>query len=343
MTAVIGYLVVATVAVVLSFVVAGPRHTIQRDPTFELEDVSARMVGVMSALAGFAVTGIVFLVTQSRNVPDATGISFTTVLAMFVVAYMGYFSGSLLFANVSHRAEDAPFDLAAAQYAGASIMQFSVFIGWLALRPLFETFGLTAIADLVGWLLIGAVIVGYGPLASALFRTGYASGRSTLLLATFAIAGTLLYAAAVAIAPGLRADGATLALTVTAFLAHRHPGVSRHQRPADRGTGHQTRPDPRRARASRRRRVGAGGDGDDRLPAAGGPRRHLTKEEPRVVGPGVQGKAVSVAERSLAGRAGGVSGWQVSGSASAPAVAAPSAWRVAPDGRTRGRRPSGSS
>ena len=342
MTAVIGYLVVATVAVVLSFVVAGPRHTIQRDPTFELEDVSARMVGVMSALAGFAVTGIVFLVTQSRNVPDATGISFTTVLAMFVVAYMGYFSGSLLFANVSHRAEDAPFDLAAAQYAGASIMQFSVFIGWLALRPLFQTFGLTAIADLVGWLLIGAVLVGYGPLASALFRTGYASGRSTLLLAAFAIAGTLLYAAAVAIAPGLRADGATLALTVTAFLIGIPAYLAISALPI---AARDTRLAPILAERGHLgdRRVGAGGDGDDRLPAAGGPRPHLTKEEPRVVGPGVQGKAVSVAERSLAGRAGGVSGWQVSGTGSAAAVAAPSAWRVAPDGRRRGRRPSGSS
>jgi hypothetical protein len=218
MTAVVGYLIVATVAVVLSLIVAGTRHTVRRDPTFELTEVSGRMVGVMSALAGFAVTGIVFLVTQSHNVPDPTGASFTTVLAMFVVAYMGYFSGSLLFANVSHRAEDAPFDLAAAQYAGASIMQFSVFIGWLALRPLFQTFGLTGIADLVGWLLIGAVLVGYGPLASGLFRTGYASGQSTVLLAVFAIAGTLVYAGAAAVVPDLRADDATLALTVTAFL-----------------------------------------------------------------------------------------------------------------------------
>lgn len=217
MTAVVGYLIVATVAVVAALFVAGPRHTVRRDPTFELEDVSGRLVGVMSALAGFAVTGIVFLVTQSHNVPDPSGTSFTTVLAMFVVAYMGYFSGSLLFANVSNRSEDARFDLAAAQYAGASITLFSVFIGWLALRPLFQTFGLTAIADLVGWLLIGAVIVGYGPLASALYRTGYASVRVTLLLPLLAVVGTLAYGLAAWIEPGLRSAEATLDLTVTAF------------------------------------------------------------------------------------------------------------------------------
>jgi hypothetical protein len=166
MPAVVGFVVVASVAIAAALLVAGPHHVVERDPTFEIGDVATRHVGITSALAGFAVTGLVFLVTQSRNVPDPASISFTTVLAMFVVAYMGYFSSSLLFASVSHRAEDSVFDLAAAQFAGASISLFSVFVGWIALRPLFETFGLTTIAGLVSWLLIGAVVVGYGQLAS---------------------------------------------------------------------------------------------------------------------------------------------------------------------------------
>ena len=52
----------------------------------------------------------------------------------------------------------------AAQYAGASISLFSVFLGWFALKPLFETFGLTTIANLTDWLLVGAVVVRYGSL-----------------------------------------------------------------------------------------------------------------------------------------------------------------------------------
>jgi len=220
MAAVIGYFVVAGVAIVAALLVAGPHHVVERDPTFELEDVSARQVPILGALAGFAVTGVVFLVTQARNVPDATSTSFTTVVAMFVVAYMGYFSSSVLFANVSHRAdEDAVFDLASAQYAGASISLFSVFLGWFALKPLFETFGLTRIADLTGWLLIGALAVGYGLLASALHRSGYASARSTVVLPLLAGAGTLAYAILVAaVAPGLRSAEATLNLTVVAFI-----------------------------------------------------------------------------------------------------------------------------
>ena len=220
MAAVVGYLVAATIAVTAALLVAGPHHVVKRDPTFEIGDVAARQVGILGALAGFAVTALVFLVTQSRNVPDPASTAFTTVLAMIVVAYMGYFSSSLLFANVSHAAEDSVFDLAAAQYAGASISLFSVFLGWFALRPLFQTFGLTAIAELVGWLLIGALIVGYGQLASALHRSGYASARVTVLLPLFAIAATLVYALLIAVlAPGARSPEATLYLTIVAFIS----------------------------------------------------------------------------------------------------------------------------
>jgi hypothetical protein len=220
MAAVIGYLVIATIAISAALLVAGPRHKVKRDPTFELEEVSARQVSILGALAGFAVTGVVFLVTQARNVPDPTSTSFTTVVTMFVVAYMGYFSSSVLFANVSHRAEDKTFDLAAAQYASASISLFSVFLGWFALKPLFETFGLTTIASLTGWLLIGAVMVGYGQLASSLYRSGYASARLAVLLAVFASIGCLAYAILIgAFAPSLRSSEAALNLTLVAFIA----------------------------------------------------------------------------------------------------------------------------
>jgi hypothetical protein len=220
MTAVIGYLIVVTIAIAAALVVAGPHYVVRRDPTFELEDVSARQVPILGALAGFAVTGVVFLVTQARNVPDATNTSFTTVVTMFVVAYMGYFSSSVLFANVSHRTDDKTFDLAAAQYAGASISLFSVFLGWFALKPLFETFALTTIATVTGWLLVGAVVVGFGQLATALYRSGYAPARLIALIGLLAAVGTLGYAVVIgAVAPHLRSSEATLALTIVAFIA----------------------------------------------------------------------------------------------------------------------------
>ncbi|MFL5758000.1 MAG: hypothetical protein ACJ77N_17105 [Chloroflexota bacterium] len=220
MTALIGYIVVAVIAIAAALLVAGPHHAVNRDATFELEEVSGRQVPILGALAAFAVTGVVFLVTQAHNVPDANSTSFTTVVIMFVVAYMGYFSSSVLFANVSHRAENKTFDLAAAQYAGASVSLFSVFLGWFALKPLFETFGLTTMATVTGLLLIGAVVVGYGLLATALYRSGYASACLTVLLAVFALVGAVGYAVVVGVlAPDLRSSEATLFLTVLAFLA----------------------------------------------------------------------------------------------------------------------------
>jgi hypothetical protein len=218
MTALVGFLVVTAVTVFAALATAGWKHRVTRDPTFEVEAVAGRQVGILSSLAGFAVTGLVFLVTQAHAVPNATGTAFTTVLAMFVVAYMGYFSSSLLFSNVSHRTDDVRFDLAAAQYAGAAITLFSVFLGWFALRPLFQAFGLTTIADLVGWMLVGAVVVGYGVLASALYRTGYASARVTLVMPLFAAIGTAVYGALVnVVAPDLRSSEATLVLTIASF------------------------------------------------------------------------------------------------------------------------------
>jgi hypothetical protein len=218
MAAIVGFLLVASIAVGVAWRVAGSSHRVRRDPTFPLVEVAARHVPVLGALAAFAVTGVVFLVTQAGNVPDPGGTAFTTVLTMFVVAYMGYFSSSVMFANVSPVADDDGFDLPAAQYAGASISLFAVFLGWLALKPLFETFGLTAVAAVTGWLLIGAVVVGYAVMASALFRSGYVGARLVTLMALLAAVGTAAYALVVKLVPDLRSPESALQLTIVAFL-----------------------------------------------------------------------------------------------------------------------------
>jgi hypothetical protein len=157
-------------------------------------------------------------VTLGRNLPDASGTSFTTLLTMFFVAYMGYFATSLMFANVSDPGPKAGFDVPAAAYAGAAVtLYFTVIIGWLALRPLFQTFGLTRMAQLAGWLLVIAVIGGYGLVAQHLHRSGYVSTRSIALMPVLSAMEALIFGVIVAVF-GLRSPEATLDLTIAAFV-----------------------------------------------------------------------------------------------------------------------------
>ena len=90
-------------------------------------------------------------------------------------------------------------------------------VKWQRLLPVA---GAVVLVLVIGWLLLGAAIGAYGLLASALYRTGYASARLTVLIAAFAVAGTTGYAlVANTVAPGLRSGEATLALTLVAFVA----------------------------------------------------------------------------------------------------------------------------
>jgi hypothetical protein len=222
--AVVGYLIAVSVAIAATVIAAGPRQVTRRDESLEIGDIAARQVSVIGGLAGFAVTGIVLLVTLSRNLPDASTTSFTTILAMFVVAYMGNFAASTQLTHVSTRLHPAGFDLGAAQFAGATISQYYVFVGWLALRPLFETFGLTLMAELVVYFLIAAVTVGYAPLASVVHRCGFATIRMIVLMPVLATAVTAAYVVVARVGGVERVPETTLALTLLAFV----PGALAH-------------------------------------------------------------------------------------------------------------------
>jgi hypothetical protein len=218
MAAVIGYVVATAIAVAISCAVAGRGYTVTRDRAVNLGEVGGRHVGILSGLSGFAVTGMVLLVTLGRTLPGASGTSFTTLLTMFLVAYMGYFATSLMFANVADTQPQGGFDVAAAAYAGAAVtLYFTVIVGWLALRPLFQTFGFTRMADLAGWLLLIAAIGGYGLVAQHLYRSGYATGRLATLIPLLGAGGALVFGLVIG-GLGLGSPDATLDLTIASFV-----------------------------------------------------------------------------------------------------------------------------
>lgn len=241
MLAVVGYLIAIGVAIPIAWRVAGLRYQVNPDPSFELTEVAGRSVSILGGLAGFAVTGVVLIVAQTSN-PGRSGGELSTVLAMFVVAYMGLLSTSVALANVSGSVR-APFDLTAALFAGAAISQYFIFIGWFALRPLFQAFGLIEMADITSWLLVAANLVGYGGLASSLYRSGYASVRTIAVLPLLAVAALVAYVVAVRIlVPGGQVAGATLSLTLAGFIPGAAmsglqailPILARHERSARR-------------------------------------------------------------------------------------------------------------
>jgi hypothetical protein len=220
--AVAACLIAVAVGVALTWAAAGPRNRAIADTTFEPE-IAARNVSILGGLAGFAVTGVVLLVGQASNL-QKSGVELTDVLTMFVVAYLGLLSASVQLANVAHGVR-APFDLAAAQYAIATTSQYYIYVGWLALRPLFQAFGLTQVADVSGWLVLIAVFAGYPVLATALIRSGYARPIVVAWMALVGVAAGAGYILAVhVLVPGGHVADGTHILTLATFV----PGVVMH-------------------------------------------------------------------------------------------------------------------
>jgi hypothetical protein len=218
MAAVVGYLVAAGVAIAIAWFAAGRGHAASRDPSVDLAEIGGRHVPILGGLAGFAVTGMVLLVTLGRDLPEASGTSFTTLLTMFFVAYMGFFGTSLMFANIPNPEPAAGFDVPGAAFAGAAVtLWFTVAIGWLALRPLFETFGLDRLAELAGWLLAVSTIASYGLVGRHLYQSGFVTARMTVTIPVLAVAATLVYGLLAAWF-GMRSPDSTLALTVSMFI-----------------------------------------------------------------------------------------------------------------------------
>jgi hypothetical protein len=218
MAAVVGWLVASVVAITVGWMTVGRRQVVTRDPTFDPVEVARRYVTIMGGLAGFAVTGMVLLVTLGRTLPGASEPSFTAVLAMFFVAYIGFLSASVLFGNITVSEPTASIDIPATMFAGGTIMvSFTIAIGWFALRPLFDTVGLHQLAQITGWLLLVASIASYSLTATHLYRTGLVSGRLAVVIPVLAAASVLAFALLVRPLE-LSSAESTLALTVIGFV-----------------------------------------------------------------------------------------------------------------------------
>jgi hypothetical protein len=218
MAAVLGYLAASGIAIVLTWLIAGRAYAPTRDESDDLARLGEKHVGIMGGLAGFAVTGMVLLVTLGSGLAEASSALYTTVLGMFFVAWMGYTAASFQCANIPESIPTSRLDVQGMAFAGAALtMYFTVIVGWFAISPLFELVGLTSLIDLSEILLAVAAIGGYGEVAQHLHRSGIATARMTVVIPALAVGGAAAYAL-IAASLGLRSDDSLLTLTITAFV-----------------------------------------------------------------------------------------------------------------------------
>jgi hypothetical protein len=190
--AVVGYLVAAVIAVAILLLITQRGQVVARNLDFSVGDIGARHVAITSGLAGFAVTTLVLIVTLGRNLADTSGSGYTSLLTLIVVAYFGFFASSIMFAGISESDRTPGFDVPAAMLIGASVtLAFSALMGWLALIPLFATFGLTRMVDIAGWLVVAAAIGAYWSLSTDLHRSGLFTLGQIVLIPLLAVVATI--------------------------------------------------------------------------------------------------------------------------------------------------------
>lgn len=240
--AIVGFLVAAAVGLPAVLYLAR-RGTAQLDTEpWLLYDTAKLHVTIMGGLAGFAVTGIVLLVSLARDRSDISTTSFDTVVVMFIVAYFYYVGNAFLISYLPHR--DASGDVVPrVHFSLASTIEYrTLFVSWFALRPLLETYGLDRPANVLAILLPVSLALGSFVIAMAADGLGMMRFKEAYISAAVGTGLALVYAGIVWLAaPGASSADSALYLTIVLFcvnglgfataavtpLAPRYPGVER--------------------------------------------------------------------------------------------------------------------
>src|SRR2546423_6194089 len=179
MSALVAYLVIV---VVTGLIVArltdvtsapGPRRA-----TLDAPDTARKVQSVLSSLAGFAVTSLVLLITLSGSRLDMSVERNVDLIALLVVAYLGFVVGAIMFAHTEPVVTASGLDLMAAQHSIASGQFYrSIVSGWFALGPLVAVLGVDRLTIVVLGLLLLSIFGGWIFHAANLRALGYASVR----------------------------------------------------------------------------------------------------------------------------------------------------------------------
>lgn len=214
MIALIAYIVVTAVtgALVARFTrwdqPPGPVRT-----SVDLADQARRVQSVLTGLAGFAVTSIVLLITLSLNRLDVQPQRSVDLIALLVVAYLGFVVGGIMYAHTEPFRSPLGIDLLPAQHAVASAQFYrSIIQGWLALGPLIAILGVDRLTTFVLALLLIAILGGWVFHTANLAGLGCAEPRFVAVAPLVGLGGAFGFAALVHFVPQLRSTDAILFL-----------------------------------------------------------------------------------------------------------------------------------
>ncbi len=207
-----------------------------------LADTAKLHVTIMSGLAGFAVTGIVLLVSLARDRSGVEQTSFDTVVVMFIVAYFYYVGNAFLISYIPHP-ETSGNLVPRVHFSLASTIEYrTLFVSWFALRPLLDAYGLNRPANVLAVLLPLSLVFGSVVVAMAADGLGLMRLKETYLSALVGTGLALIYAGLVQlVAPDASKANSALALTIAIFcingagfalaaltpLSPRYPGIER--------------------------------------------------------------------------------------------------------------------
>ena len=140
---------------------------------WDLADAARRQITILSGQAAVSVTSLVLLVTLAHNQPGVEQGAFNTVVAMVLVAFVSFVGAAIQLVNTPIEGGVEGTLVPRMLYLAASFQHYrTLFLGWLALKPLVDTFGLHQPATVLSWILGSAALAGWLVVASVAYRSG---------------------------------------------------------------------------------------------------------------------------------------------------------------------------
>jgi hypothetical protein len=183
-----------------------------------LQDTAKMHAGITAGLAGFALTGVVLVVTLAHDRPAIAKSSLDTVIVMFLVAYIWMVGNAFLVAYIMDKKTSGELVPRIHFGLAATIEYRTVFLSWFALLPLLEANGLGHLSYVLYVLLPTSLLCGAVLIAMVADSLGLLRVWETFFSAAVGLILALAYTAIVSfVAPGARSQYSTLNLTLVLF------------------------------------------------------------------------------------------------------------------------------